>query len=200
MKQIGASAPQPVPSPMRDSDSAPSHATYCLRAVRVMYGFYRKSEAFDPNIFSVGAAAVLEKYPLDVVDLVTDVRTGLPSRMKFPPEVKDIRDACNQIMEERERRQRRNGTLRKQFAERDEYERELAERAKHPTRKQLEKKLGRPIKGEKERPPLTAPQLWARWLEHRAIGATINPEAKAILEAAGYKIDGHDDQNPQGGM
>lgn len=161
-----------------------------------MYRFYRRSDAFDPEIFSVGAAAVLEEYPRDIVDFVTDVRTGMPSRMKYPPEVKDIRDACNELVEGRKRDHDRQILLRRQFADREAYERELAARAKHPTQKQLERKLGRSL-GKPIR-PLSAPELWIRWIDQRQNkGITLHPDAKAILEAAGYDVNGPDDQQPK---
>lgn len=60
-----------------------------------MFGCYRKSEASDPEIYAAATAAVLSEYSHEVVDYVTDPRTGLPSRLKWLPSIFEIREACN---------------------------------------------------------------------------------------------------------
>jgi len=194
MKQIAVSVPPRQALASGGSGSGNGHETRCLTAVMVMYGFWRKSDAFDPEIFAAGAAAVLSEYEMWVVDLVTDPRTGLPSRLQFPPTVKEIRDACNTLVEERERINGRRASLRAQLAESAEYERQQAERKNHPTQAELETMLGRSL-GSKRPLPAAAPErIWERWCEDRRSGATLHPDARAILEAAGYDADGPDDQ------
>ncbi len=60
-----------------------------------MFGCYRKSEASDPEIYAAATAAVLSEYSREVVDYVTDPRTGLPSRLKWLPSVFEVREACD---------------------------------------------------------------------------------------------------------
>ena len=76
----------------------------------------------------MAAAAILEEYDLDIVDFVTDPRTGLPSRCKFAPEPKEVRDACDAIMKDRADRMAREVNIRRQFKERAEFDAEQADR------------------------------------------------------------------------
>jgi hypothetical protein len=77
-----------------------------------MLGFYRKDDAWDPEMFLTGISAVLSKYPKWVIDKVTHPADGLPGRLKFPPQPSEVRDACEAEMEpvrrqaEREHRER----------------------------------------------------------------------------------------------
>lgn len=61
-----------------------------------MFGCYRKAEASDPEIYAAATAAVLAEYPQEVVDYVTDPRTGLPSNSQWLPSVYEVRKACNE--------------------------------------------------------------------------------------------------------
>lgn len=197
MKQLAASLPPPKGLSTKDSNLAPGHETRCLKAVRVMYAFWRKSDAFDPEMFAAGAAAVLSEYPSWVVDLVTDPRTGLPSQLDFPPTIKEVKDACNTLVEMRSRREERQTSLRAQFAEREEYLRSLEARKTNPTREELERKLGRTI-SEPQSPALRPQELWESWCLRRLDwpGVPLTPDARSILEGAGYDVDGPDDQIP----
>lgn len=195
MKQIAVSVPLLAGLMTRDSVSAPDRASYCLKAARVMYGCYRKSDAYDPEVFAAAAAAVLSEYELRIVDFVTDPRTGLPSKLKWPPEIKEVRDACQAIVEDELERVRRDEGLQRQFAEREAYERQLAARANNPTREEL---IARgDLKPEPVR-PLPPCELWSVWCRARQISTnTLSTDTRAILEAAGYAVDGPDDQRPQ---
>lgn len=197
MRQIAASLPPPKGSLTKDSALDHGRETRCLKAVRVMYAFWRKSDAFDPEMFAAGAAAVLAEYPSWVVDLVTDPRTGLPSQLDFPPTIKEVKDACETLVEMRRRREERQTSLRAQFAQREEYLRSLEERKKAPTREELERKLGRSI-AVPQAPTLRPKELWEGWCLRRyeLPGVKLAPEARSILEEAGYDVDGPDDQNP----
>lgn len=61
-----------------------------------MFGCYRKAEASDPEIYAAATASVLAEYSEEVVDYVTDPRTGLPSRSQWLPSVFEVRKACNE--------------------------------------------------------------------------------------------------------
>jgi len=64
-----------------------------------MFGCYRKGDANDPETYTAAVAAVLAQYPPDVVTSVTDPRSGLPGRMQWLPTVKEVRDACEAIVQ-----------------------------------------------------------------------------------------------------
>lgn len=159
-----------------------------------MYACWRKSDAFDPEIFAAGAASVLAEYALDIVDLVCDPRTGLPSRLGWPPTIKEIRDACDAIVTARKEKQDRNKSLQRQFAEREEYLRQEADRKNHPTAAELVASGALRLQATKA--PLPADRLWARYCE--AGRGLLHPEAEAILVLAGYDLKGPDEQEPKG--
>lgn len=148
MEKIGAFLPPPNGSPMQpnaaNSGSAPDRNSYILRRVRMMYGCYRRSESYDPEIFAAAAAAVLSDYSLDIVDYVTDPRTGLPSRLKWPPEAQEIRSACDALQAEREQSLRRERLIAAQLAEREQIEREQADRSRRPSYEELRSRFDGP--------------------------------------------------------
>jgi hypothetical protein len=61
-----------------------------------MFACYRRDEATDPEIYCAAIASILgDGYSLEVVEYVTDPRTGLPSTQKFLPTVAEVRSACD---------------------------------------------------------------------------------------------------------
>jgi hypothetical protein len=59
-----------------------------------LFGCYRRGEANDPETYTMAIAATLADYPREVVEHVTDPRTGLPAKLKFLPAVAEVREAC----------------------------------------------------------------------------------------------------------
>jgi hypothetical protein len=80
-----------------------------------LFGCYRASEANDPEMFMIAAAAMLAQYPQPVAEKVCDPIRGLASKSKFLPAIAEIREACELEMtwldaverREREREQTR---------------------------------------------------------------------------------------------
>lgn len=64
----------------------------------MMFGCYRKQDANDPEIYVAAVTAVLSEYPREVIESVTDPRTGLPSRLKWLPTVAEVKEACEAVM------------------------------------------------------------------------------------------------------
>jgi hypothetical protein len=60
----------------------------------LMFGCYRKGDANDPETYCAAVAAVLSRYSQDVVEYVTDPRTGLPGSCKWLPSVAEVKEAC----------------------------------------------------------------------------------------------------------
>src|SRR5262249_34829633 len=78
------------------SDSAPDPA-YCLGRTEIMLSCYRRDETHNPEVYSSAVSAVLaDGYSREIVNYVTDPRTGLPSRNKFLPSVAEVREACDE--------------------------------------------------------------------------------------------------------
>jgi hypothetical protein len=78
----------------------------------LLFGYYPRNEANDPEIFITGATAMLASYPEIVVERVCDPLRGLPSKSKFLPSIAEIREVCEREMiwhdavERRERERR----------------------------------------------------------------------------------------------
>jgi hypothetical protein len=106
---------------------------------------YRKDEANNPEMYGAALQAVLGEYPPDVVEFVTDPRTGIAARLKWLPSIAEVHEACREHGAELEARNKRADALKKQFAERDEYEAGLLARKNNPTMSEIEKNLGRGI-------------------------------------------------------
>lgn len=83
-----------------------------------MFGCYRKGDANDPETYCAAVTAVLAQYPPDVVRLVTDPRSGLASRQEFLPTVKEVRDACEAIVQAEARAYRQKQDYARQMHER----------------------------------------------------------------------------------
>lgn len=77
-----------------DFNSDQNHQDYALTRARLLFGCYRKNEANDPEIFTAAVAGVLADYPREVIEYVTDPRTGIARKSKWMPSVAEIADAC----------------------------------------------------------------------------------------------------------
>jgi len=72
------------------------HRAYAASRAGLMFGCYRKAEASAPEIYAAATAAVLSEYPQEIIDYITDPRTGLPSNSQWLPSVFEVRKACNE--------------------------------------------------------------------------------------------------------
>jgi hypothetical protein len=103
------------------SDLAPDPA-YCLRRTEIMLSCYRKDETHNPEVYSSAVSAVLaDGYSREIVDYVTDPRTGLPSRNKFLPSVAEVREACEMLTEPRRQHEDKLKRRAEQLDARDEW-------------------------------------------------------------------------------
>lgn len=95
-----------------------------MERVRLLCACYRKDEATDPEIYATAMAAVLSEYPDDIVEYITDPRTGLPIKCKTLPTVKDVHDACIGIIRSRQIAEERMSRTAEQLRQREEGRRE----------------------------------------------------------------------------
>jgi hypothetical protein len=97
MTKAQAALPGVLPSKPNagSSDSRPD-LVYCLSRAELMFGSYRKDEVNNPEIYVSGVAAVLSEFARAVVDFVTDARTGVQSRVKWVPNLAEVRSACHE--------------------------------------------------------------------------------------------------------
>lgn len=120
------------PSPATDPETAVARAT-------LLAGCYRKDDAADPETYVTALAAVLAEYSPDIVQRVTDPRSGLPSRVQWLPTVKEVRDECESIGGHRRRLAEMAAREERQLRERREFE---ASKQAKPTFQQLREKYG----------------------------------------------------------
>lgn len=69
----------------------------------LLLGCYRTGDANDPEVYAAAIVAVLSDYSPEVMTEVCDPRTGLPSRLSWLPTVAEVKTACNEAHERRER-------------------------------------------------------------------------------------------------
>jgi hypothetical protein len=141
-KLIGARAQQLVAS-LNGSGSLTSQSAtdpeIALARAQLLAGCYRKDDAADPETYATALAAVLALYSPDIVQQVTDPRTGLPSRVQWLPTIKEVRDECDAI--DGHRRRLAAAAAREEQQLRDRREFEASKQAK-PTYDYLKARYG----------------------------------------------------------
>jgi hypothetical protein len=61
----------------------------------MLFTSYRTDQYPDPDAFMASLGLVLEQYPDDVIVYVTDPRTGVQRRCKWPPTIPEIVEALD---------------------------------------------------------------------------------------------------------
>lgn len=70
-------------------------AKMITRQVMCLFSAYRRDDFADPEGFVVQLGAILERYPDSVIGYVTSPHTGLQRRLKFPPSIAEVVEACD---------------------------------------------------------------------------------------------------------
>lgn len=109
------------------------------KQARLLLGCYRTGDANDPEVYTAGVIAVLSTYPMEVVRLVCDPRSGLPSKVKWLPTIAEVRDECEAWHGPMRRAAARQASIEVQLQDRAEAEQKRSER---PTYDELKAKHG----------------------------------------------------------
>jgi hypothetical protein len=80
-------------------DRGQNSQPYAASRAGLMFACYRKAEATDPEMYAAAVTAVLSDYPQEVIDYITDPRTGLPVKSKWLPTVFEVKQACDEHQE-----------------------------------------------------------------------------------------------------
>lgn len=80
---------------------------------------------------------MLSDYPQNVIHHVTDPRTGIAAKIKWLPNIAEIKTALDDLVESINAMVKRDRDLRNQFAARDEFEAEQENRKNRPTYAEL---------------------------------------------------------------
>lgn len=62
-------------------------------------GCYRQSLFPDAEMAARAFVSVLVRYPESIVIAVTEPATGIPSKLKWPPSIAEVVEACDKVME-----------------------------------------------------------------------------------------------------
>lgn len=95
MQQIGQ---QIMESPLsqRSEKSAPKlSGTAITQRIEMLLSAYRRDDYADPEKFVAQLGVVLSGYDADVVEYVTDPRTGIQRTNKWPPSIQEVVEACD---------------------------------------------------------------------------------------------------------
>lgn len=114
-------SPISTPSSTGEADKA-KHLKYAYERADRILRFYRRTDAWDPDVFLAGIAANLAEYPKDIIDEVADPVKGIASKCTFPPQPSEVRKACEDIAEPRRKRAAREASIKKQLDERQQLE------------------------------------------------------------------------------
>lgn len=92
---------QNLPSPKlseatlkEESALAQSLNSFPAQRAAVLLGCYRKGDAQDPETYTAAVAAILSEYSMEVIQHVTDPRTGLARKTNWLPTVAEVDAAC----------------------------------------------------------------------------------------------------------
>src|SRR5262245_36528057 len=85
---------QPSTGSSQQSQQSRQRQALILRCQKVLFSAYRADQYADPETFMASLGAVLEGFPDEVIIYVTDPRTGIQRRSKWPPTISEVITAC----------------------------------------------------------------------------------------------------------
>lgn len=77
------------------STTSTSKAELIKRQAKMLFSAYRRDDFADPELFIAQLGMVFEGYPDEVIVTVTSPRTGIQRRIKFPPSIAEVVEACD---------------------------------------------------------------------------------------------------------
>lgn len=66
-----------------------------LRCQRILFSSYRRDQYDDPESYMASLGMVFEGYSDEVICYVTSPRTGVQRKVKFPPTISEVVEACD---------------------------------------------------------------------------------------------------------
>lgn len=97
LQPLAACLPQPT-NLLKTLQASENRQAFALERARLLFGQFRRGEANDPATFAASVAAVLSRYPDDVIIAATDPRTGLALRSDWLPTVREVGAICEEFM------------------------------------------------------------------------------------------------------
>lgn len=79
---------------LRKSSSDHDQASFPAQRAAVLFGCFRKGDANDPETYTAAVTAILAEYPEEVIQFVTDPRTGIARKNNWLPTLAEVDAAC----------------------------------------------------------------------------------------------------------
>lgn len=74
--------------------TSPSDAVWIAQRIAVLLSAYRRDDYQNPEMFVMQLGQILAKYSPEIVAYVTDPMTGIQRKVKFPPSIAEVVEAC----------------------------------------------------------------------------------------------------------
>ena len=110
--------------------------SYAAERAALLFGCYRTGEANDPGTFVAAITAILARYPEEVITAVTHP-ANLPSKKDWLPTVREVVEACDEVMEPIIQQQARTKRIKEQMEARWRIDNGIK-----PTMRQLKERFG----------------------------------------------------------
>jgi hypothetical protein len=107
-----------------------------LQRGKIMLDCWRTGSANSTDTYLTAVAAILARYPDQVIYDVTSPTDGLPVQLTWMPSLKEVKDACDKQMEPIIRQERQAKLIAETLADRD------VDKSDRPTREDLKAKYG----------------------------------------------------------
>jgi hypothetical protein len=114
LEKIAVSLPRLAASP----SISPERATWITAQVNLFFGSFRRADADNPEVFTVGCARLFADYAPEIVAHVVDPLTGLPGKSEWLPSLRAVKAALDERHAELAQRDRLETAERQQLADR----------------------------------------------------------------------------------
>lgn len=88
----------------RERAAREAHAEKCAL---VIFSAYNRADYNEPELFVANAVTMLAQFSEAVMSEVTNPRTGIHTRLKWPPKLPELREWCERVEAEHKARERR---------------------------------------------------------------------------------------------
>lgn len=95
MQQIGQQTVGTQPLLLSEKSVPKLNAAAITQRIEMLLSAYRRDDYADPEKFVAQLGVVLSGYDADVVEYVTDPRTGIQRTNKWPPSIQEVVEACD---------------------------------------------------------------------------------------------------------
>jgi hypothetical protein len=118
------------------SQAAHMKNVLALQRAKTMLDFWRTGSANNTDTYLTAVAAILARYPDQVIYSVTSPTDGLPVQLTWMPSLKEVKDACEKEMEPIYKREREAKIVAETLADRE------VDKSGRPTKEDLKAKYG----------------------------------------------------------